>query len=198
MCSFFFARHKFKVKLIQPRRSYTCVLLYRKVKLILPLPLIAATPTYCCASPHCQDSANPDAANQYGWPFPSRSVVVDPLKMHVKTLEPPLAGSCCGGPLRAGPWLWAGPWPRAGPWPPQAGPGPPLAGPGPPLAGPTLCATSTDSSPVGFVNRCCWRNHLRASLRAIGTSPQMFHGHWQDWHPDRWDSDCPNSCHCLA
>ena len=73
-------------------------------------------------------AANPEVSNHYGWPFRPRSVVVDPLKMHVKTLEPPLAGSCCGGPLRKGPWLWAGPWLRAGPWPLQAGPGPPYSG----------------------------------------------------------------------
>ena len=127
-------------------------------------------------------AANPEVSNHYGWPFRPRSVVVDPLKMHVKTLEPPLAGSCCGRPLRAGPWLRASPWPGASPCPcPCPCPWPPQAGPGPPLAGPTLCAT------VGFVNRCRWRNHLRASL-TIRTSSQISPRHEEDLHPDRRDS----------
>ena len=143
---------------------------HRKVSLIeTTTPLIAAA----SAASGCQ------FPNQYGWPLPYGCLVVDLLNVHVK-IEPPLA---CSGPPQADPPGW------------------PLclvaiglcaSGPGPPLAGPSLRAASTDSKPVGPVRRHCWWTPL--SLRAIGTSPQIFHGRGQDWHPDHRDSDCHISC----
>ena len=148
---------------------------------------IAPTPTIPIAN-HCQHSIHPDASNdpdasnRHGSPTSPRSVGGDPLKMHVKTLESPLAGPCHG------PSHGPSPCPCHGPSPcPCPCPGPPQAGPGPPLAGPTLCAT------VGFVNRCGWRNHLRASL-PIPTSSHICPRHEEDLHPDRRDSYWENAC----